>query len=207
MRTTLRKCFTAIFVFCFAGSVLLGGCARYAKYVEIIYEPVVKVGAQGSSVEVHISIPAKQISSMEQVKWELGAVTDGEGWVIDSLYSPSSPADLVRSALTQEMRQSGYSIFSTTTGPIKIQKLIDITKAEITLDQISDFSDIKATCKIVLGMDVYKNGQLSRKLEYMASSTRTVVTDRDLLARKLLQENLHTVMKNAVPDLIKVLEK
>ena len=75
------------------------------------------------------------------------------------------------------------------------------------LDQVSDFADLKATCRVVVDIDIYRNGQLVRKQQYQAASTKTDIKDRNLLARAVLDEAMQAVMLNAVPGIIQQLEK
>lgn len=185
--------------------ILVGGCARYARSVNMLYDPAA-VSQQGSG-DLYIVIPENQVTPSAQVKWVLGTVTDDENKKIDELFSPRSPAELAQSALTQELKQSGYTVLPTAKRPEAHVKLIDISKVDISLNQLSDFADLKATCRVLIALDVYKNGKLIRKLEYQSLSSKTDIKDRDLLARVVLQEALQSVMTKALPDLIQLFER
>jgi uncharacterized lipoprotein YajG len=185
--------------------MFLSGCARYARTINTLYEPGATV--RGGSGEVYIVIPENQQTKSPDIKWVIGVVKNDDNKKIDELLSSRSPAELAQSALSQELKRAGYTVLPAVQRPEKHTKLIDISKIDISLDQLSDFADIKATCRVQLGMDLYKNGTLIRKLQYESSATKTDIKDRDLLAQKVLQDALQSAMLNATPDLVQYLEK
>jgi len=185
--------------------MLAGGCARYARSVNMLYNPAA-VSQQGSG-DLYVVIPENQLTPSAQVKWVLGKVTDDENKMIDELFSPRSPAELAQSALSLELKRTGYTVLPVAKRPDAHTKLIDISKVDISLNQLSDFADLKATCRVLVALDIYKNGELIRKLEYQSLSSKTDIKDRDLLARVVLQEALQSVMTKALPDLVQLLER
>jgi hypothetical protein len=50
-------------------------------------------------------------------------------------------------------------------------------------------------------MDVYKNGQQIKRLQYESSSSKTDIKDRDMLARIVLEDALKSIMREAMPEL------
>lgn len=200
MKTTCFKLLPLIIMI-----ALASGCARYAKSVNMLYEPA-SISQKGSG-DLYLVIPESQQTSSDQIKWVLGKVTDDNNKTIDELLSPRSPAELAQSALSLELQRSGYNVLPVAKRPDTNTKLIDINKVDISLNQLSDFADIKATCRVLVALDIYNNGKLIRKLEYQALASKTDVNDRDLLARAVLQEALQSVMVKAVPDLVQLFEK
>ncbi len=200
MTTTYLKLLALIMLI-----MLVNGCARYARSVNMLYSPAA-VSQQGSGY-LYVVIPENQLTPSSQVKWVLGKVTDDENKKIDELFSPRSPAELAQSALSQELKRTGYTVLPVAKHPDDHTKLIDISKVDISLNQLSDFADLKATCRVLIALDIYKNGKLIRKLEYQSLSSKTDIKDRDLLAHVVLQEALQSVMTKALPDLIQLLEK
>lgn len=183
----------------FAGVMLLCSCARYARNVNDLYEPTTLI--RNGNGEVYVVIQENQQTQSPDVKWVLGKVMDDEKKKIDEILSPRSGAELVQAALEQELKKSGYSVIPTAKKPLKSTYLVDLTKTDIDLDQVSDTVDLKATCKVVAGMDIYKNGTLIKKLQFEAMSSKTDIKDRDRLARTVLQEALQSVMSKATPEL------
>lgn len=185
--------------------MLQTGCARYAKEINSLYQPV--VAAHKGSGDLYIVIPENQQSPSARIKWVLGKVTDDENKKIDELTSTRSPAEMAQAALVQELRRAGYNVFPVSQRPASHAKLLDIAKVDVVLDQVSDFADLKATCRVVVDVDIYRNGQLVRKQQYQAASTKTDIKDRNLLARAVFDEAMQAVMLNAVPGIIQQLEK
>lgn len=181
-----------------------GGCARYSRSVSTLYEPVVAV--RGGSGELQIVMPADQVSRSEKIKWVMGAVKDEDGNRIDEIYSAQSPGELIQNALSQEMRKAGFTVQQVSGNPASAGNMLVLTDPELVLDQVSTAGKLTATCKLRMPVEVWKSGQLLRKLEYNASYSDTSVTDRDVLAREVLRETMHSTMRKAVPELLVILK-
>ena len=207
IRTRLKEIqeWVAIMVFAILAGTILSGCARYAKDIDPLYQPVVSVRSGGG--DLYIVIPENQKSPSDKVRWVLGSVTDYENKKIDSLTSPRSAAEMVRAAMEQELKRAGYTVFPHSDNKKQKAHLLTIVKADITLDQHSDLADIKATCRIMLDVDIYKDGLFVRKQQYQASSSKTDIKDRDLLARAVLDEAMQGLMQNVVPSIMQQLDK
>ena len=202
MKTTIEKCRLIPFVLliALAGMMMFaGGCARYARNVNTLYEPSTTV--RGGSGDLYVVIPPSQQTQSADVKWVIGKVTDDDGKQIDEVFSPRSPAEIFQEAFGLEFRKAGYNVISTTKRSGAEQRVIDLTKSQIDLEQVSDLADIKAKCRVLVGMDVFKGGQLFKRLQYEATSSKTDIKDRDLLATKVLQDAMQSVMLQAVPEL------
>lgn len=185
--------------------LLLSGCARYARNVNELYEPTSLI--RNGSGEVYIVIQENQLTQSPDVKWVLGKVMDDDKKKIDEILSPRSGAELIQAALEQELKKSGYSVVATANKPAKSTYLVDLVKTDIDLDQVSDTVDLKANCKVVVGMDIYKNGTLLKKLQFESMSSKTDIRDRDKLARNVLREALQSVMSKATPELHELFKK
>lgn len=182
-----------------AGMILASGCARYARNVNTLYEPSATV--RGGNGEVYVVIPENQKTQSPDIKWVIGKVMDDDNQQIDEVFSPRSPAEIFQTAFAQEFRKAGYTVISTTKRPGPEQRVIDLAKAEIGLEQTSSISNLKAKCRALVGVDVFKGGQLVKRIQYEATSSKTDIKDRDLLAASVLQEALQSVMQQAVPEL------
>jgi hypothetical protein len=53
---------------------------------------------------------------------------------------------------------------------------------------------------VLVGLDVFKDGQLGKRLQYEAISSNIDIKDRDLIAKSVLEEALQSVMLKAIPD-------
>ncbi len=201
MKTTFVKLKLVWFamLIAFAGMMLLGGCARYARNVNTLYEPTATV--RGGSGQVYIVIPESQRTQSPDIKWVLGKVKDDENRQIDEVFSPRSPAEIIQEAFGQEFKKAGYTVMPATKRLAAQQLVLDLTKTEIELDQISDLADIKAKCRVLVGVDVFRNGQLIKRLQYESTSSKDDIRDRDMLAGSVLEEALQSVMLKAMPEL------
>ncbi|MDD2732916.1 MAG: hypothetical protein PHF56_03165 [Desulfuromonadaceae bacterium] len=182
-----------------AGMFLISGCARYARNSDLLYEPSTSV--RGGSGEVYIVIPESQLTQAPDLKRVLGTVSDGANRKLDDMVSSRSAAEIIQTALGLEFKRAGYTVIPVTKRPAAEQRVIDLTKTEIKLDQVSELSNIKVTCQVLMGLDVYKAGELIKRLQYETSATKTDIRDRDMLAGNVLQEALQSVMLQATPEL------
>ena len=184
--------------------LLVSGCARYSRSVSTMYEPISTT--RGGSGVLYIVMPANQQTQSSSVKWVIGAVKDEDGNKIDEIYSAQSPGELIQSALGQEMRRAGYTVNPVTSPPAGPANMLIITTPELALDQESSAGKLTASSRLRMPLEIWKNGQLQKKLEYSATYSDTSVVDRDLLARTVLQETLHSTMSKAIPELVSLLE-
>ena len=184
--------------------LLLSGCARYSRSVSTMYEPISTT--RGGSGVLYIVMPANQQTQSSSVKWVIGAVKDEDGNKIDEIYSAQSPGELIQSALGQEMRRAGYTVNPVTSPPAGPVNMLIITTPELVLDQESSAGKLIASSCLRMPLEIWRSGQLLKKLEYNATYSDTSVTDRDLLARTVLQETLHSTMSKAIPELVSILE-
>jgi hypothetical protein len=182
-----------------AGMLLVSGCARYARNADILYEPSTTV--QGSNGDIYIVIPENQQTPSTKVRHVLGTVFDGDNRKIDDILSSRSPAEIFQAALGLELTKAGYSVIPVTKRPAAEQRVLDLTKTELSLDQNSEFTNTKVTAHVLAGMDVYKAGKMIKRLQYEATASKTDIKDRDLLAGKVLQEVLQSVMLQAAPEI------
>jgi hypothetical protein len=155
----------------------------------------------GSGGEVYIVIPEDRQSRSADIKWVLGKVKDDDNNTIDEVFSPRSPAEIIQAAFGRDLKRAGYAVVLTTKRPAGDQRVIDLTKTEIDLEQISDLVDLKATCRVLVGMDVFKGGQQIKRFQYESTASRTDIRERDMLARNVLEDALQSVVLKAMPDL------
>jgi hypothetical protein len=180
-------------------TVLAGGCARYARSVNVLYEPSTTI--HGGKEEVYVVIPEEPQPRSTGMRWVIGTVSDGSKRQIDELLSARSPEEIIRAALVQELKRAGYSVSAPAKRPENGQWVVDLTKAEVELDQISGFATMEVKCRVKAGMEVFRDGRLIKRLQYEAASSRTDLRDRDRLAATVLRDALGEIMLKAVPDL------
>lgn len=196
---TTRKIILFSMIISCISLLLLGGCSRYARTVSTLYQPSATV--RGGAGEVYIVIPENLQTSSPQIKWVIGTVRDDDSNVIDEIFSPRSPAEIIQEALGLEFRKAGYTVLSVTKRPASGERVLDLTKTVIELEQISDLADLKVKCRVVVAVDLYKNGQQIKRLQYESTSSKTDIKDRTMLAGNTLEDALQSVMREAMPDL------
>jgi len=179
--------------------LLMSGCARYARNVNTLYEPAATI--RSGSGDIYIVIPESQQTRSPDIKWVLGDVRNDDNKKIDEILSPRSAAEILQAAFGLEFKRAGYTNLPVTKRTGSEQNLIDLTKTVIELEQISDLADIKAKCRVTVGIDVIQKGQLIKRLEYTTASSKTDIKDRDMLVSAVLQDALQSVMIKAIPDL------
>lgn len=185
--------------------LLAAGCARYSRNVNTLYEPSATLS--GGSGDVFIVIPESRKTGSPDIKWVLGAVKDDDNKKIDEVFSPRSPAEIIQSAFGLELKKAGYTVIPTTRRPDAGQRVIDLTRTEIELEQTSDLADLKAKCRVLAGVDLFKDGRQIKRFQYEATSSRTDIKDRDLLAETVLKDALQSVMLKAMPELHGMLKR
>ncbi len=194
-----RKYLQIVMSLTVAAMLLASGCARYAHNSDTLYEPSTPV--RGGSGTVYIVIPESQQTRSSDIRRVVGTVSDGENRKLDDVFSSRSAAEIIQTALGLEFKRAGYTVIPATSRPTAEQQVIDLTKSEIKLDQISELTNIKVTCQVLSNMDVYKAGKLIKRVQYAATSSKTDIKDRDLLAGNVLQEALQSVMLQATPEI------
>jgi hypothetical protein len=195
----IRRRVLLLSIVAIVGMLILSGCARYAHNVNTLYEPSAAI--HGGSGEIYIVIPENQQTQSSGIKWVLGNVSDAENRKIDEVVSSRSPAETIQAAFVLELKKGGYTVIPTTKHHEGEQQVIDLTKTEIELEQISALASLEAKCRVMVGMNVFKGGQLIKRLQYESTSSNTDIKDRDLLAKKVLEDALQSVILKAVPDL------
>ena len=191
------------FLAIFAVILATTGCARYARQVSIIYDPA--VSARGGSGDLYIVIPPDQQPRNNKIKWVIGNVNNYDGSKIDEIMSLQSPSELVRDALGQELRKAGFTVIHATSNPATQSNILNLINVDLSLDQQSDIVDIKANCRLIISIDVFKKGVLIKRLQYDSTFNKSDIKDRNLLAKAVLQETLQSAMQRAVPDIMATL--
>jgi hypothetical protein len=195
----------SIFIFMSFCILLASGCTRYSRNVNTLYQPIASV--RGGSGEIYIVIPENRPTQSSDIKWVLGKVKDDDNNTIDEVFSPRSPGEIIQEAFSQEFRSAGYTVIAVTKRPAAAERVLDLTKTDIEVEQVSDLADLKATCRIVVGMDVYSKDRQIKRLQYESKSSKIEIKDRDMLARIVLEDALQSLMRQAMPDLHKLFKR
>jgi hypothetical protein len=183
----------------FTGMSLLSGCARYAHSINDAYTPTATV--RDGTGTVHIVIPENQKSPSAQSRWVLGKVSDDRNRQLDEVFSSQSPAEIIQTSLKEELQRAGYSVISATALPDNGQWVVNLSQSRIEVQQLSSMMTLKVNCQLLVRIDLLRNGEEVKWIQYEISSSGTDVKDRDTLAGKVLQEVLKSLMQKVVPEL------
>ena len=184
--------------------LILGGCATYTKQLVMRYDPITTTRFGGGDLYL---INAELQPPTASGAWAIGNTKNGDGVMVDTLWSGVSPAGLVQSALQRELGQTGYAVIPAQKAPDLYSKVVEITEARVVVDQITKVPQVDATCTISVSLTVMKNGAPVRKLRYEAKSSDLAIKERDRLAETILRNTMQDVKKQAIPDIVANLEQ
>ena len=184
--------------------LILGGCATYTKQLVMRYDPITTTRFGGGDLYL---INAELQPPTASGAWAIGNTKNGDGVMVDTLWSGVSPAGLVQSALQRELGQTGYAVIPAQKAPDLYSKVVEITEARVVVDQITKVPQVDAVCTISVSLTVMKNGAPVRKLRYEAKSSDLAIKERDRLAETILRNTMQDVMKQAIPDIVANLEQ
>lgn len=183
----------------------LTGCATYySRQIVLLYDPVSTSRFGGG--DLYLVNPELQPPTASGA-WAIGNTNNVEGQKIDTLWSGVSPAGMIQSALRHELNKTGYQVIPAKKSPDLSNKVVEITTALVTIDQVSKISQLNATCTVSVSLTIKKNGAPVRKLRYEAKASDLAIRDRDRLAGTMLNTTMQEVMKQAVPDIVGILEQ
>lgn len=194
-RTILLLPFLAILVFA-------GGCASHAR--QMLFQYQTASPARTSGGELYLFNTADRIRPGSGV-WEMGSTRNPEGAILDTLLSGVSPAAMAENALRLELGQSGYRVLSAPSTQAAA-RVVEITEATIRVEQTSSLTKLSAACTIKLSLTVKKDGAQARMFHYEAKGSDLAIKDRERLAEAMLLDTMQEVMKQAIPDIVGVME-
>jgi hypothetical protein len=208
MEKTMTHCIPRrrnLLALCLLSLLFLGGCATlYTRQIVLRYDPISTTRFGGGDLYL---INADLQPPTASGAWAIGTTKNVEGRMIDTLWSGASPAGLVQSALNSELSRTGYQVIPAKRAPDIANKVVEISEAAISVDQISTISKVDASCTIKISLTVMKNGMPVRKLKYEATGSNLAIKDRDRLAGTMLRNTMQDVMKQAIPDIVAILEQ
>jgi hypothetical protein len=193
-----------LLAFCLLTLLILGGCATYSRQIVLRYDPITTSRFGGGDLYL---INADLQPPTASGAWAIGNTKNAEGQIIDTLWSGLSPAGLVENAMHSELGRTGYQVIPAKKIPDLYNKVVEINEATVSIDQVSNISRVNASCTVRISLTVLKNGQPLRKLHYEAKGSDLSIKNRDRLAETMLRNTMQDVMKQAIPDIVGILEK
>ena len=187
--------------------VLAAGCAATDKYVNVLYQPSVYAG--GGAGTLYLTAPGarSEQGKTASAKWIIGKVINNDGNQTGEIVTTIAPVDLVLDAFNRELTNAGYKIFRVTALPGDVMKGISVDRAEIKMEDVSSIYKDEGTGRLIVSLDLWKNGKNFKKLYYESAYSDSAFKGRDLLLQDILQKALQGVMEKAVPEIVKELGK
>jgi hypothetical protein len=188
------------------GLFLLAGCAAPGMNVTVGYTPFVNAtGGTGELYLVQDAVP--QIS--QKALWIIGQVKGHDGMKENDLVVSSVPADLIAGMLADELTSGGYLVKQVKAMPDKASKSVRLSSVTMTLEESLSLFNFKleATGAMALTLELWNNGTRLQSFDYRASYSDSDIKEGDLLGSLVLRNSIRDVMKQAVPDIVKSLEK
>ncbi len=180
---------------------VMAGCATSRK-VTLLYQPVVHDGKGAGTL--HLAA-APEASNRADIQWVLGTVKNDDGESVGDIVSPIAPVDLVTDALRQELSSAGYTVSTDGSLPPGAAKGVVVTGVEIHLGDVASLVKEEGSSRVKISLELWKNGEKTRKFTYESSFSDFAVKDRDQLLPTILQKALQGAMERAVPEIITVL--
>jgi len=189
---------------CVALPALIAGCATTDRKVNVLYQLVVhKAGGTGT---LYLAASGGESAGKTAVQWIVGAVKNKDGEKSGNVVTGRAPVDQLLDAFNQELVAAGYTVIQVKGLPQKVDKGVDLAAVTIELDETSELVKSDGISRLTIAVDLWKNGQEIRKLQYRSMLSDFAVKDRDLLLPMLLQKSMQEVMKQAIPEIVKALE-
>ena len=188
------------------GLMLLAGCAAPGMNVPVGYTPF--VNATGGTGELYlVQDAAPQVN--QKALWIIGEVNGRDGVKEHDLVITSMPADLIAGMLADELTSAGYLVKQAKTMPEKPAKVVRLSSVKLSLaENLGPFNfKLDATSSLALGIELWNNGNRLQSFDYKASYSDSDIRDGDQLGSLILRNSIRDVMKQAVPDIVKTLEK
>jgi hypothetical protein len=187
-------------------TVMLGGCATGDLHIKPDYRSFGDQKAVTAKVTLASPVESGSQISAGQVQWIVGEVKSSDGMVRGNIVIPVSPATTVRDALQQELQKGGYQVQSVMGAlPAGTESGLVLSAVSLHLDETGNLIKAESECRVSFSVEVWKKGAKVNTLSYEARYSDFAIKDRDKLHQAVLQKGLESILKRAVPELIKAL--
>ena len=187
------------------GLFLLAGCAAPGMNITVGYTPF--VNASGGSGELYlVQDVTPQIG--QKALWVIGTAKDSSGEKLCDLVLATMPAELISGILADELTSAGYVVKQSKSMPEQSAKVVRLSSVKLSLEEKSLLNvKLDASASVAVGLELWHNGARLQSFDYRASASDSDFKDGELLGGLILKNSLRDVMKQAIPDIVKSLEK
>jgi len=190
-----------------AVTALGSGCATVGdQRVELLYQGGVNAGGGSGDLYIVEATPPGTGGS-STIQWVLGEIRSKGGEKLGNTVTETAPMDSVLQAYIQEFKAAGYTTVQLNSMPSGAPKGVLIKSATVKVDEVKSPASLEVKSKVTVSVEPWRDGRALATTEYEADYTDSAVTGRDTLASQTLLQNVRTVMKRSVPDIIKAIER
>lgn len=188
-------------------AALGAGCATVGdQRVELLYQR--GANASGGSGDLYVVAESPALSGgSNTIQWVLGEILNKDGEKLGNTVTDTAPMDTLTAALIQEFKGAGYNTIQDKSMPQGVAKGVLLKSATIKLDEVKSAASLEVKCKVTVTLEPWRDGKAINKVDYESEYTDTVVTGRDTLPSKTLQQAMRVIMKRSVPDIVKMIEQ
>jgi hypothetical protein len=158
--------------------------------------------ASGGSGELYIVTHPKAAGGTS-----IGKLLDSGGKPVGDIQTSTALDAMMLHSFNNEMKTAGYQVSSGETPPAAATKVIELGALDITIEQVRGISRDEAKCSMGLDIKVFKNGVMVKKLGYEARNSNFAVRNRDDLAQSVFNGSFSSLLIQAVPDIVTILEQ
>jgi len=188
-------------------TTLFAGCAARTMPVSFVYAPLGETkGGSGELFLASARCDAAAMAPAGELRFVIGTTRNYEGTVTGEMVSQLAPEDLVLDALKRELTLAGYHLECGTAMPAGIAKGVELTAVKVNLEEKAGLSKSEVSGRVETSLEIWQDGKKVRKLSYQSQNSDVAVLERERLPRQLIEQGLHEVMKQAVPEIVGILK-
>lgn len=191
----LKAAVIALFVATLAGCATMGG-----KVVKLTYASTLEIA--GGSGDLYLVKPKPAEGDKLFV---VGVLKNNVGEKIGDAVTEIPPSELLFRAYEDEFRNSGYTVKVAEAIPADAAKGIEFLRLDIALEQNTSILRLDAASRVTSSAVVYKDGKKVTKVDYEASYADATAGNRDVFLEWTLLKATESLMKQSVPELMKLL--
>lgn len=194
------------FLFLVSILVALAGCTPKLVKVGLPYRA--SLSLPPASGTVFLSGPQQEPARRtEKGEWIIGEIRDTDGKDVGDVVTESSPGDLLVRALAEELRQAGYRVETVSDVPKDAAKGIRLQDITVSADESLHLARQEVKSEARLSVEVIREGNPVVRLKFVARGSDSGVRWSRKTAEKVASGAVSDLMRQAVPEIVRELEK
>lgn len=201
LKSRLRSACAAGIVGC---SLSLAACAPTVVKTGFPYRPSLDL-PQGTGRVAVVAPQTAEDRRNETGEWVIGDVKRADGERAGAVVADEAPEELVMRALTGELKRAGYHVDRV--AEIDGQSGLRLLSAGITVGEIIHHVTVEARAEATITAEVVRDGATRVRITYTANGAKTTVRGKGNPAEEVLESAVHDLLGQALPEILKELEK